>query len=402
MKVLIISQYFFPEEFKINDLARELVSRGHQVTVLTGKPNYPKGEYFNGYQYDGVVKEDYHGAEVIRVPLRKRGAGGGKNLALNYLSYVINANRYIRNNRMKFDAILVYEISPITQAYPALYCKKKYGGKVLLWVQDLWPESVTAAGGVTNKFVLCVLDRMVKRIYQKCDVLMVQSDGFKESILSKGDFGSKIVYAPNWAEDLYLEKKLVNEEDIKAMIPDGFRVMFAGNVGNAQDVDSIIKAANETRVYPEIKWVIVGDGRARETVEAQAKELGLSDTVYFLGRHPMAEMPTFFSFADVMIVSLRDEYIFSLTVPAKTQSYMASGKPIVSMLNGEGNRIVNEAQCGLTAPSGDYRKLAENVIAMFKMNKEEREQMGKNGLDYYLKHFDKKTVVDNIVEAMRG
>lgn len=402
MKILIVSQYFYPEEFKINDLAREFVSRGHQVTVLTGKPNYPKGEYFDGYQYDGVVKEDYHGVEVIRVPLRKRGAGGGKNLALNYLSYVINANRYIRNNRMKFDAILVYEISPITQAYPALYCKKKYGGKVLLWVQDLWPESVTAAGGVTNKFVLGVLDRMVKRIYQKCDVLMVQSDGFKESILSKGDFVSKIVYAPNWAEDLYLEKKLVNEEDIKAMIPDGFLVMFAGNVGNAQDVDSIIKAANETRVYPEIKWVIVGDGRARESVEAQAKELGLSDTVYFLGRHPMAEMPTFFSFADVMIVSLRDEYIFSLTVPAKTQSYMASGKPVVSMLNGEGNRIVNEAHCGLTAPSGDYKKLAENVIKMFKMNKEEREQMGKNGLEYYLTHFDKKTVVDNIVEAMRG
>lgn len=402
MKILIVSQYFYPEEFKINDLAREFVSRGHQVTVLTGKPNYPKGVYFDGYQYDGVVKEDYHGVEVIRVPLRKRGAGGGKNLALNYLSYVINANRYIRNNRMKFDAILVYEISPITQAYPALYCKKKYGGKVLLWVQDLWPESVTAAGGVTNKFVLGVLDRMVKRIYQKCDVLMVQSDGFKESILSKGDFVSKIVYAPNWAEDLYLEKKLVNEEDIKAMMPDGFLVMFAGNVGNAQDVDSIIKAANETRVYPEIRWVIVGDGRARETVEAQAKELGLSDTVYFLGRHPMAEMPTFFSFADVMIVSLRDEYIFSLTVPAKTQSYMASGKPIVSMLNGEGNRIVDEAHCGLTAPSGDYRKLAENVIAMFKMNKEEREQMGKNGLEYYLTHFDKKTVVDNIIEAMRG
>ena len=402
MKVLIISQYFFPEEFKINDLARELVSRGHQVTVLTGKPNYPKGEYFDGYQYDGVVKEDYHGAEVIRVPLRKRGAGGGKNLALNYLSYVINANRYIRNNRMKFDAILVYEISPITQAYPALYCKKKYGGKVLLWVQDLWPESVTAAGGVTNKFVLCVLDRMVKRIYQKCDVLMVQSDGFKESILSKGDFGSKIVYAPNWAEDLYLEKKLVNEEDIKAMIPDGFRVMFAGNVGNAQNVNSIIKAANETRVYPEIKWIIVGDGRAREKAEDQAKEMGLAETVYFLGRHPMAEMPTFFTFADVMIVSLRDEYIFSLTVPAKTQSYLASGKPVASMLNGEGNRIIEEAQCGLIAPAGDYKKLAENVKAMFKMNRDEREQMGRRGLEYYQNHFDKHTVVDSIVNAMKG
>lgn len=401
MRILIVSQYFFPEEFKINDLAREFVIRGHQVCVLTGKPNYPKGEYYEGYQYKGIVKEDYYGAEVIRVPLRKRGAGGGKNLALNYFSFVYNANKYIRHNKMEFDAILVYEISPITQAYPALYCKKKYGGKVLLWVQDLWPESVTAAGGVNNGFALSILDRMVKRIYSKCDVLLVQSDGFKKSILSKGDFESKIVYAPNWAEDLYLEKKKINEESISAMMPKGFRVMFAGNVGAAQDVDSIIKAANETRDIPEIKWVIVGDGRARANVEDQAKQLGLSDTVAFLGRHPMEQMPTFFSFADVMVVSLKDEYIFSLTIPAKTQSYMASGKPIVSMLNGEGNRIVEEAECGLTAQSGDYKTLAENVKKLYKAKKDALAAMGKNGLDYYLSHFEKKMIIDNIINVMK-
>lgn len=401
MRILIISQYFYPEEFKINDLAREFVARGHKVTVLTGKPNYPRGEYYEGYQYKGTVKEDYFGVEIVRVPLRKRGNGGALNLVRNYWSYVVNAKRYIRRKRMEYDAILCFEISPITQAYPALYCKKKYGGKVLLWVQDLWPESVTAAGGVTNKLVLGVLDRMVKKIYTKCDVLLVQSDGFKESILSKGDFESKIVFAPNWAEDLYLEKKMTEPEKVATMMPDGFRVMFAGNIGAAQDVGSIIKAANETRNIPEIKWVIVGDGRARASVEAQAKELGLSETVVFLGRHPMAQMPTFFAQADVMVVSLKDEYIFSLTIPAKTQSYMASGKPIVSMLNGEGNKIVNDAGCGLTAPSGDYKALAQNVISMYKMNKESLLEMGNNGLNYYLEHFDKKKVVDGIVETMK-
>lgn len=401
MRILIVSQYFYPEEFKINDLARELLNRGHKVAVLTGKPNYPKGEYYQGYQYKGIVKEDYYGAEVIRVPLRKRGAGGGKNLVLNYFSFVYNANKYIRHNRMEFDAILVYEISPITQAYPALYCKKKYGGKVLLWVQDLWPESVTAAGGVNNGLALGILDRMVKRIYSKCDVLLVQSDGFKKSILSKGDFESKIVYAPNWAEDLYLEKKKNNEEYISAMMPDGFRVMFAGNVGAAQDVYSIVKAANETRDIPEIKWVIVGDGRARVNVEEEVKKMGLADTVVFLGRHPMAEMPTFFSYADVMVVSLKDEYIFSLTIPAKTQSYMASGKPVASMLNGEGNKVIKESNCGLTAASGDFKTLAKNILVLYNMKKEERELMGKNGLNYYLNHFEKKMVVDNIIKAMQ-
>ena len=400
MRILIVSQYFFPEEFKINDLARDFVDRGHKVTVLTGKPNYPKGEYYDGYQYKGVVTENYFGAEVIRVPLRKRGAGGGKNLVLNYLSFVYNANDYIRKNKMQYDAILVYEISPITQVYPALFCKKKYGGKVLVWVQDLWPESVTAAGGVKNKLVLGILDRMVKKIYKKSDVLLVQSEGFKESILSKGDFKSKIIFAPNWAEDLYIEKQMIEPEKVAAMMPKGFRVMFAGNIGAAQDVESIIKAANETRDIPDIKWVIVGDGRAKSIVETQAKEFGLSKTVVFLGRHPMKQMPTFFSFADIMVVSLKDEYIFSLTIPAKTQSYMASGKPIVSMLNGEGNRIIENAGCGLTAQSGDYKMLAKNVKKLYKTEKKELSQMGLRGFEYYLSHFDKKTVIDNMLKSM--
>lgn len=400
MRILIVSQYFFPEEFKINDLARDFVDRGHKVTVLTGKPNYPKGEYYDGYQYKGVVTENYFGAEVIRVPLRKRGAGGGKNLVLNYLSFVYNANDYIRKNKMQYDAILVYEISPITQVYPALFCKKKYGGKVLVWVQDLWPESVTAAGGVKNKLVLGILDRMVKKIYKKSDVLLVQSEGFKESILSKGDFKSKIIFAPNWAEDLYIEKQMIEPEKVAAMMPKGFRVMFAGNIGAAQDVESIIKAANETRDIPDIKWVIVGDGRAKSIVETQAKEFGLSKTVVFLGRHPMKQMPTFFSFADIMVVSLKDEYIFSLTIPAKTQSYMASGKPIVSMLNGEGNRIIENAGCGLTAQSGDYKMLAKNVKKLYKTEKKELSKMGLRGFEYYLSHFDKKTVIDNMLKSM--
>ena len=257
------------------------------------------------------------------------------------------------------------------------------------------------AGGVTNKLVLSVLERMVKRIYAKCDVLLVQSEGFKGSILAKGDFASKIVYTPNWAKDLYLSGRRINDNAIRGMMPAGFRVMFAGNVGAAQDMNSIILAAKETLAIPEIKWVIVGDGRERAAAEQRVRELGLSDTVVFLGRHPMNEMPTFFSYAEVMLVSLRDEYIFSLTVPAKTQSYMASGKPIASMLNGEGNRIVQEAGCGLTAAAGDYKTLAQNVVSFYHMSKEERDAMGQRGRDYYLAHFDKKTVVDTIIESMK-
>lgn len=402
MRVLIISQYFHPEEFKINDLARELVGRGHSVSVLTGKPNYPKGEYFQGYEYAGVMKEDYFGAEVIRVPLRKRGSGGALNLVRNYLSYVVNANRYIRRHRMAFDVMICFGTSPVTQAFPMICCKKRYGGKTMLWVQDLWPESVTAAGGVKNRIVLGVLEKMVTWIYERCDVLMVQSEGFRESILSKGDFDKKIVFVPNWAENLYLEKRPVEPEAVERMMPKGFRVMFAGNIGEAQDVESIVRAADETRIIPEIKWVIVGDGRAKARMEELVNKLGLAETVIFVGRHPMEQMPTFFACADVMLVSLKDEYIFSLTVPCKTQSYMASGKPIVSMLNGEGKKLIEEAKCGLTASSGDYKKLAENVVKLYHSDKAKLKEMGNRGFEYYLTHFDKKKVVDSIVQAMQN
>ena len=402
MKILIISQYFYPEEFKINDLAKELVLRGHRVTVLTGKPNYPKGEYYEGYSFKGITREDYWGADIIRVPLRKRGRGKAINLVRNYFSFVFNANRYIHKNKMTFDAIFCFAISPITQAFPALYCKKKYGGKVLIWIQDLWPESITAAGGIKNKLVLGMLNQMVRRIYERSDLLLIQSEAFIESILKKGDFKAKLRYVPNWAEDLYLNKHLVNETTISNMLPPGFRVMFAGNVGAAQDAESIIKAALETRDIPDIKWIIVGDGRCRETIEKMTKDLELTKTVWFLGRHPMNEMPTFFSFADAMIVSLKDEYIFSLTVPAKTQSYMASGKPVLSMLNGEGNRIIEQAHCGLTAGSGDYKTLAQNVVRLYRMTREEREKLGNSGLAYYRSHFDKTKVIDSIVKLMEA
>lgn len=400
MKILVVSQYFYPEEFKINDLVETLVKKGHEVTVLTGKPNYPKGEYFDGYTFKGVVYEEYKGAKVVRVPLIKRGKGGAKNLVLNYFSFVYYGNKYLRKNEIKADAIICFEISPITQAFPCITCKKRYGGKLLLWVQDLWPESVIAAGGVKNKFALGILDKMVRNIYDKCDKLMVQSEAFAESILGKGDYKDKIEYVPNWAEDLFIDKNHVDKDRYRDMMPDGFKVMFAGNIGQAQDFDSIINAANLTKNVQEIKWVIVGDGRARANAEKRVKELGLQDTVKFLGRHPMQEMPNFFVHADAMLVTLKDEYIFSLTIPSKVQCYMAAAKPMLTMLNGIGNKIVEEAGCGFTANAGDAKQLAENVKRMYTMERTDVENMGKAAQEYYNSHFDKETVIDNILKLI--
>lgn len=236
MKILLVSQYFWPETFRVNDLAQELVLRGNKVTVLTGKPNYPQGAIYKGYSFWGYKKEYYKGIELIRVPLIPRGKGSGLRLALNYLSFVLFSCLYILFHKRKFDVSLTFAISPITQVYAALLHKKLFGSRAYLWVQDLWPESVSAAGKMNSGLVYRMLTKMVQSIYQKVDGICIQSEAFSQSILQKGDYKHKISYIPNWAEDLFTDDSLINKEHFKSLIPDGFVVMFAGNIGEAQDL----------------------------------------------------------------------------------------------------------------------------------------------------------------------
>lgn len=398
VRILVLSQYFYPEEFKVNDLVEGLVQRGHDVVVLTGKPNYPSGKFADGYKFWGVKHEEYKGAKVIRVPLIPRRSGGNKDLIINYFSFLFFAQWYVMTHKIEVDYVICHETSPIIQIYPAFWVKWRNKCKVSMWILDLWPESIVAAGRSYGNFVMKMLNSMVRGIYRRCDTLFVAAESFIDSINEKGDFSDKVVYAPNWAEDLFSNKTLIDAQKHKDIIPRGFIVMFAGNIGKAQDFDAIIKAANETRDVKDIKWVIVGDGRKRAEAEQQVKDLGIEDTVSFLGRYPLVEMPSFFVHADAMLVSLKDEYIFSLTIPAKTQAYMASGKPILTMINGVGNDVVNEAKCGLTANAGDYKQLADNVLKMYNMDKSALDEMGVNAETYYRTHFDKDEIIDRVLK----
>ena len=398
MRILVLSQYFYPEEFKVNDLVEGLVQRGHEVVVLTGKPNYPSGKIVDGYKFWGVHHEEYKGAKVIRVPLIPRKKGRNIDLIINYFSFLFFAQWYVMTHKIEVDYVICHETSPIIQVYPAFWVKWCNKCKMSMWILDLWPESVAAAGKKFGRFVTGLLNRMVKDIYRRCDTLFVASKVFANSINEKGDFNDKIVYAPNWAENLFCDKANVDVERYRTLMPEGFVVMFAGNIGKAQDFDAIVKAAYETREEKNIKWVIVGDGRKRNDAEQQVKELGIEDTVKFLGRYPVTEMPSFFAHADAMLVSLKDEYIFSLTIPAKTQAYMASGKPILTMINGVGNDVVNEARCGLTANAGNYKQLAENVMTLYKSDKQVLVEMGENAERYYKTNFSKEDIIDKMLE----
>lgn len=400
MKIVVVTQYFYPEDFKVNDLVKGFVERGHQVTVLTGKPNYPFGTIFKGYRQWGIQREWLFGADVIRVPVIPRGKGGSLALFVNYFSFIFFSCAYVLFHRLPADRVFCWGTSPILQAYAGLVLKHRQRVNASYWVQDLWPESVEATGKKLGPRMQKWLTKMVRQIYASMDTLFLQSPAFKQSVEEKGNFKAKYVYAPNWAEDLFLDKALINGEKHKALMPKGFIVMFAGNVGAAQDFDAVVMAAAETKACAHIHWVVVGDGRKREAAQRKVKAMGLNGNVHFLGRYPLEDMPSLFVHADALLVSLRDEPIFALTIPSKTQSYMAFGKPIVSMLNGIGNEVIETAECGLTAPASDYQALAKNVLRLSEMSAQQLEAMGENGKRYYLAHFQKEKVIDTIVSNL--
>ena len=395
MKILIVTQYYFPESFKSNDLSFELQKRGHEVTVLTGLPNYPEGKMYDGYGVFKNRKQEINGVKVIRSLLLLRGKGGGIRLFLNYFSFAFFASikAFFLNFGNKYDAVIVHEPSPITQFYPALLLKKLQNAPVYFWVMDLWPESLEIAGGVKNKFILNFFKKMVITFYKNSEKILITSKGFRNSIVEKGDFENKLEYFPNWAEDS------ISEGDQNFPVPDlpvGFKVMFAGNVGEAQDMESIMNSALALKDHSEIKFIIVGDGRKMPFVQDFIEKNNLQKTVFTVGRFPVEAMASFFAKADVMLVSLKDDKIFNLTVPAKVQAYMSASKPIVAMLNGEGAEIIEEAKCGLAAPAGDSNKLAETILKMASLPKEELLQMGENSRNFFQANYQLSTCIDNL------
>lgn len=395
MKILLVTQYFYPENFKSNDIALELTKRGHQVTVLSGLPNYPEGKIFENYGFFKKTKENYRGVNVIRTWLVPRGKGGGIRLFLNYFSWAFFASfrALILAFQKKFDVVLVHEPSPITQGFPAIIVKKIQKIPLHFWVLDLWPESLTSAGGINNKYVLSLFTKMVKYIYNNSDKILMSSKGFKESILAKGNYIDKLIYFPNWAEDLILK----GAADYPVPnLPEGFKILFAGNIGAAQDVDSIIGTALILKEKIDIHFVFIGDGRSKGKLEDFVLKNDLNKTVHFLGRFPIDAMKTFFNQADVLLVSLKDEIIFNLTVPAKLQAYLCTKKPILGMLNGEGAAIINEAKCGLSVNAGDSMGLSKIILEMYDMSTEERINLGNNGFNFYEDNFTLEKCIDNL------
>ena len=395
MRILIVSQYFWPENFRINDIALGLKEQGNEVVILTGKPNYPQGSFYKGYSFTKPSFEYFEDIEIYRVPFIPRGKDNRIMLALNYLSFALFGciwGLWLLRKK-KIDSIFVFGISPITMAIPAIFLKKIKKASLIYWVQDLWPESIFSGGNINNKFIYSIADWITKFVYKNSDLILAQSKGFVNAIQKHNVPPKKIKYYPNYAENIYA-KKTIDEKVIHPTIPEGFIVMFAGNIGEAQGFKTIVEAAN--KVYKENKkiyWVIIGAGRKKEWVDEQINNYGLSDVFLFLGSYPSEKMPYFFNLSDTLLVSLKDDYIFSLTIPSKLQSYMAFGKPIIASLNGEPAQIINDAKCGLVSNSNDYENLAFNVLKMSKYSKDTLSEMGENAKKYCEDKFDREKLL---------
>ena len=394
MNILVVSQYFYPENFKINDLIFSLKKRGHQITVLTGKPNYSKTHFFEGYGWKSDDFEMINDIPVYRANLFSRRNGGATRLFLNYISFAILASFKVRKIKGSFDAIFVYQTSPVTVGIPATFAKNLFKTPIYFWVQDLWPESLTAAGGVKNKLVLGFFNSLTKWIYNHSKKILIQSNGFREYILNQEIPNDKIIFYPNLTEDFY--KPLQNVKEYQEFFQkEFFNIVFAGNIGEAQSFKTIIEAINNIKEL-QVKLIVLGDGRYKETALSLIKEKGLQSHFNFLGSFPPTEMPKFFSYADALLVSLKKDKIFSLTIPAKIQSYLACGKPIIASIDGAGAKIVNDAKCGMSSPAEDSLKLSECVKELIDLDKSKRNEMGNNGRAYYEKEFDRNNLLEKL------
>lgn len=401
MRVLVVSQYFWPESFRINEVVRTLVEKGVEVDVLTGKPNYPEGTIFAGYRAWGCQAMPWAGATVFRLPLVPRGARSAWKLVLNYLSFVAMGMLFgpWMLRKQQYDVIFVYAPSPILQALPALWLGWLKRCKVVVWVQDLWPESLSATGYVRNRTVLKIVERVVRFIYRHVDLLLVQSEAFvgPVSVLASD---TPVKYFPNSVDESFSAPSIVPVPDVPGL-EDKFSIMFAGNIGTAQAVEVIVEAATLLKEQTDIQFIILGEGSRRDWMLQEAKNRNLANLL-LPGRFPVETMPGFMQKASVLLVTLTDQEIFRFTIPSKVQAYLAAGRPILACLNGEGANLVTVSGAGLAVPAEDGKTLAEAVLQLYLMPSQEREAMGINGRLYYTQHFSHDKLTDQLIGFLQS
>ena len=393
MKILIVSQYFYPENFRINDLALELKKRGHEITVLTGLPNYPKGEYFEGYDDTKNCDEVWNDIPVYRCKLRPRKTGS-VNLIRNYVSFVIEANKKLKELQNKdFDLIYVFEVSPITVALPAIKLKKKKNIPVIINIQDLWPENIVAVTGMTNPIIIGLVNKMVNYIYRHCDLILTASPSFVSKIKERINDKDKVRY---WSQYSTVNK---TDEEVSIYDKDYFNIVFTGNIGEAQGIDLAIEAAKILK-DKKICWHFVGEGRSKEKLEKQVNEYGINDRVKFHGFHPEKEIPKYLKDADAALLILKPNPVFEMTIPAKLQTYLACGVPILGCVSGEGKRIIEESKAGIVSEDISVDGLVKVCNQFIELSNDLLNEYKERSYYYGKSNFNKNKLISELEKCM--
>lgn len=386
MKILVITQYFYPETFRVNSLCVELVKRGHEVTVLTGFPQYPKGKIYDGYGFYKDYEHEWQGVTIERIKVLPRGKTP-IGMLLNCLTFVTEGKKWVKRCTEKYGAIYVFGVSPVTVGLPAVEYKKKFGTPIFFNVQDLWPENVEVVLGIHNKLIIGQINKIVDKIYSASDKILCSSNGFVENIKLRGVPTEKLVFWPQFCD----EPNFTNAVKPEIYSDNDFKIVFAGNIGEAQGLDLLLDVAVLLKHRDDIKFYLVGDGRARKRLEAKANKKKL-DNVVFVGKVSASEADCFIHFADCAYLSFKDDALFDMTIPAKLQSYLACGTPVLAVAGGESRAIIMNNGCGCSCERSAEKIVAS--IAQLRSDPQILVSMRYNANTYYRNHFSLCTLMD--------
>lgn len=390
MKILVISQYYYPEPFKIHEVCEELVKRGHEVTVVTGRPNYPDGDLIDGYPNHQVLND----VEIIRTPITLRGHNPIA-LIRNYFSYPRCAKRALKDLNKEFDVVFVYQLSPVLMILPALYYKKKYHKKVYVYCLDLWPESLKALKLSESNPIYKIMLKVSNSIYKKCDYISATSPAFLDYLSSTNQVKREqlnVIY--QHGEKMFLEVEPYQKQN-------KLNIVFAGNIGKVQDFDCLVKAV---ALLPKdqlnrLVFTIIGSGSYLDEFKNKVNENQLNDVFIFTGRKKVEELIPYYNQASLFLLSLEKGSTVGKTIPSKLQTYMSAGRGIIGSIDGTTADIIQEAKAGITCHAGDYQGLSQLILDM--LNQEDQiEEFSKNSRDYFLNHFTIEKYVDQIEEKM--
>lgn len=402
-KILVVSQHFWPEAFRINDTCDFFVQNGCDVDVLCGIPNYPKGVFFDGYNWFSKKRQKHNGVNIIRACELPRGDSSVFRVLSNNISFSLFSITHIpRLLFNKYDKIFLYQTSPVIMTIAGIIIGKIKNIEIVMCVMDLWPENLFSMYKTDNKFFIKLVTIIGHWHYRQADKLVVLSEKMKEQIVKTTQISNeKIIILPQACEKIYEET--INDKKISDKFKNGFNIVFTGYISQAQSFETIVEAAKSLKDegIDDINWIIVGDGMSKQWLQDQFNEIGLSDRVYFEGQKPITDMPKYFFVADILIACLVKSKLLEATIPSKIMSYIAGGKPIVLAMDGEVQTLINDTiGCGYAGPAGDSVTLANNIKKVYKLSPKKRTEMGEKARKYHFKHFERNIILNKLYNFM--